>query len=71
MNLKKKKNVVIDICSLFLGIEEEQLLQIQKQYKLITPGSSVLDLGCAPGAWLQVFSIVTLFFSLCSSGFMI
>ncbi|KAM1053881.1 hypothetical protein ACFX2I_001295 [Malus domestica] len=22
--------------------------------KLITPGSSVLDLGCAPGAWLQV-----------------
>ncbi|KAI3705119.1 hypothetical protein L1987_75351 [Smallanthus sonchifolius] len=31
-----------------------KLLQIQKQYKLITPGSSVLDLGCAPGAWLQV-----------------
>ncbi|RXH94475.1 hypothetical protein DVH24_024159 [Malus domestica] len=26
----------------------------KKQYKLITPGSSVLDLGCAPGAWLQV-----------------
>ncbi|XP_023742910.1 uncharacterized protein LOC111891054 [Lactuca sativa] len=32
---------------------EVQLLQIQKQYKLITPGSSVVDLGCAPGAWLQ------------------
>ncbi|XP_023757268.1 uncharacterized protein LOC111905758 isoform X2 [Lactuca sativa] len=31
-----------------------KLLQIQKQYKLITPGSSVVDLGCAPGAWLQV-----------------
>lgn len=31
-----------------------QLLQMQKQYKLITPGASVLDLGCAPGAWLQV-----------------
>ncbi|XP_050154752.1 uncharacterized protein LOC126628922 isoform X1 [Malus sylvestris] len=31
-----------------------KLLQMQKQYKLITPGSSVLDLGCAPGAWLQV-----------------
>ncbi|OMO96791.1 hypothetical protein COLO4_15080 [Corchorus olitorius] len=31
-----------------------KLLQIQKQYKLIKPGSSVLDLGCAPGAWLQV-----------------
>ncbi|KAL2526513.1 FtsJ-like methyltransferase family protein [Abeliophyllum distichum] len=31
-----------------------KLLQIQKQHKLITSGSSVLDLGCAPGAWLQV-----------------
>ncbi|XVF23919.1 hypothetical protein REPUB_Repub13aG0081500 [Reevesia pubescens] len=31
-----------------------KLLQIQKQYKLIKTGSSVLDLGCAPGAWLQV-----------------
>lgn len=31
-----------------------KLLQMQKQYKLISPGSSVLDLGCAPGAWLQV-----------------
>ncbi|KAF5799982.1 putative 23S rRNA (uridine(2552)-2'-O)-methyltransferase [Helianthus annuus] len=31
-----------------------KLVQIQKQYKLITPGSAVLDLGCAPGAWLQV-----------------
>ncbi|XP_010557892.1 PREDICTED: uncharacterized protein LOC104826739 [Tarenaya hassleriana] len=31
-----------------------KLLQIQERYKLIKPGSSVLDLGCAPGAWLQV-----------------
>ncbi|KAL1173095.1 hypothetical protein V6Z11_A05G391100 [Gossypium hirsutum] len=31
-----------------------KLLQIQNQYKLIKPGCSVLDLGCAPGAWLQV-----------------
>lgn len=31
-----------------------KLLQIQNQYKLIKPGFSVLDLGCAPGAWLQV-----------------
>ncbi|KAL8051387.1 hypothetical protein ABFX02_06G144900 [Erythranthe guttata] len=31
-----------------------KLIQMQKQYKIITPGSSVLDLGCAPGAWLQV-----------------
>lgn len=27
---------------------------MQKQYKIISPGGSVLDLGCAPGAWLQV-----------------
>ncbi|XP_077238986.1 ftsJ-like methyltransferase family protein [Tasmannia lanceolata] len=31
-----------------------KLLQMQKQYKLISSGASVLDLGCAPGAWLQV-----------------
>ncbi|MBA0630380.1 hypothetical protein Godav_002489, partial [Gossypium davidsonii] len=31
-----------------------KLLQIQNQYKLIKQGCSVLDLGCAPGAWLQV-----------------
>jgi 23S rRNA U2552 (ribose-2'-O)-methylase RlmE/FtsJ len=31
-----------------------QLIQIQKQHKLIAPGAAVLDLGCAPGAWLQV-----------------
>lgn len=31
-----------------------KLIQMQKQYKLITAGSSILDLGCAPGAWLQV-----------------
>ncbi|CAN6442729.1 unnamed protein product [Victoria cruziana] len=31
-----------------------KLLQMQKQYKLISPGDSILDLGCAPGAWLQV-----------------
>jgi 23S rRNA U2552 (ribose-2'-O)-methylase RlmE/FtsJ len=31
-----------------------KLVQIQKQHKLIKPGSSILDLGCAPGSWLQV-----------------
>ncbi|KAI9156952.1 hypothetical protein LWI28_014600 [Acer negundo] len=38
----------------YLARSAFKLLQIQKQYKLIKPGSSVLDLGCAPGAWLQV-----------------
>ncbi|XP_024021539.1 uncharacterized protein LOC21408036 isoform X2 [Morus notabilis] len=37
-----------------LGYVARSAFKIQKQYKLITPGSSVLDLGCAPGAWLQV-----------------
>jgi len=31
-----------------------KLIQMQKQHRLITPGAAVLDLGCAPGAWLQV-----------------
>ncbi|PKA62974.1 AdoMet-dependent rRNA methyltransferase SPB1 [Apostasia shenzhenica] len=31
-----------------------KLLQMQKQFRLIRAGASVLDLGCAPGAWLQV-----------------
>lgn len=31
-----------------------KLLQIQKQFQIIKPGASILDLGCAPGAWLQV-----------------
>ncbi len=30
-----------------------KLEEIQKKYKIIKPGSRVLDLGCAPGSWLQ------------------
>ncbi|XP_073127138.1 uncharacterized protein [Henckelia pumila] len=37
-----------------LGYVARSAFKMQKQYKLITAGSSVLDLGCAPGAWLQV-----------------
>ncbi len=29
-----------------------KLKEIQTKYRLIRPGSRVLDLGCAPGAWL-------------------
>lgn len=29
-----------------------KLEEIQKKFKVITPGSYVLDLGCAPGSWL-------------------
>ncbi|MGQ4834067.1 MAG: RlmE family RNA methyltransferase [Candidatus Asgardarchaeia archaeon] len=31
-----------------------KLLQIQKRFKILRPGSVVLDLCCSPGSWLQV-----------------
>lgn len=31
-----------------------KLLEIQQKFQLISRGSTVLDLGCAPGGWLQV-----------------
>lgn len=31
-----------------------KLLEIQNKHKIIRPGGSVCDLGCHPGAWLQV-----------------
>lgn len=31
-----------------------KLLEIQQRHRLIRPGDRVLDLGCAPGSWLQV-----------------
>lgn len=31
-----------------------KLLEIQQKHKVIPPGGRVLDLGCHPGAWLQV-----------------
>ena len=33
-----------------------KLQEIQQKYKLIKVGDRVLDLGCAPGGWLQVLS---------------
>nr|POE51464.1 ribosomal rna large subunit methyltransferase e [Quercus suber] len=45
------QSITKSVLSLF---GKEQLLQMQKQYKLIKPGSPVLDLSCAPGAWLQI-----------------
>ena len=31
-----------------------KLKEINKSYRIIGPGSYVLDLGCAPGGWSQV-----------------
>ncbi|KAL3681396.1 hypothetical protein R1sor_024352 [Riccia sorocarpa] len=38
----------------FVARSAFKLLEIQKKYGIITRGAAVLDLGCAPGAWLQV-----------------
>ncbi len=31
-----------------------KLLQLDERFQLIAPGAKVIDLGCAPGGWLQV-----------------
>jgi len=33
-----------------------KLQEIQQKYRVIKQGNKVLDLGCAPGSWLQVLS---------------
>jgi 23S rRNA (uridine2552-2'-O)-methyltransferase len=33
-----------------------KLLEIQKKFQIIRKGNRVLDLGCAPGSWLQALS---------------
>jgi len=38
----------------YLARSAYKLDQIQQAKKIIRPGDRVLDLGCAPGAWLQV-----------------
>ncbi len=35
-----------------------KLLQINQKFNLLKPGMSIIDLGCAPGGWLQVMSEV-------------
>lgn len=38
----------------YLARSAYKLQQIQEHRRLIRPGDRVLDLGCAPGAWMQV-----------------
>jgi 23S rRNA (uridine2552-2'-O)-methyltransferase len=38
----------------FLARSAYKLQELQKKFRLLHNGSRVLDLGCAPGAWVQV-----------------
>ena len=38
----------------YLARSAYKLQEIQKKFRLFRSGSKVLDLGCAPGAWVQV-----------------
>ncbi|MCA9277636.1 MAG: RlmE family RNA methyltransferase [Phycisphaeraceae bacterium] len=40
----------------YLARSAYKLIQINERFRLIKSGYRVLDLGCAPGAWLQVAS---------------
>ena len=37
-----------------------KLEQIDDRYKLFQPGMAIVDLGCAPGGWMQVASMMRL-----------
>ncbi len=43
----------------YRGRASYKLLQIQQRYKIIKQGDAVLDIGCAPGSWLQVVKKLT------------
>jgi len=38
----------------YLARSAFKLIQIQQAKRILRPGDRVLDLGCAPGAWIQV-----------------
>ncbi len=40
----------------YLARSAYKLLEINERKRLIHPGDAVLDLGCAPGSWMQVAS---------------
>ena len=42
----------------FLARAVYKLEEIQKRYRLLRPGNRVLDLGAAPGSWLQLTSVI-------------
>lgn len=40
----------------YLARSAYKLLEIQERHRVLREGQTVLDLGCAPGSWLQVAS---------------
>ena len=40
----------------FVSRAAYKILEIQKKFKIWRQGSLILDLGCAPGGWLQILS---------------
>ena len=38
----------------YLARSAYKLKELQQRFKLIKPSSTILDLGCAPGSWIQV-----------------
>ena len=40
----------------YLARSAYKLAEIDERFRIIRPGSRVLDLGCAPGSWLQVLA---------------
>lgn len=38
----------------YLARSAYKLIEIQDRWRIVRPGDRVLDLGCAPGSWLQV-----------------
>jgi len=43
----------------YRGRASYKLIEIQNKYKIIKKNDSILDIGCAPGAWLQVVKKLT------------
>ena len=35
-----------------------KLIELNKKYNLLKLNDTILDIGCAPGGWLQVFKLI-------------